>query len=158
MSEEEVEALVSQRRPHFVPLGGEGAPGSSTPEPDAHSGIVQRRLSNGLRINYLHTDHEPKACMMRLIANGGKACESMGVGPDGFGAVVVGSRALSEVGTVGKWPREQTEAFCVANLINCALESDDENISMVGWLVCGERCRKGCERLKPVADSFQLSA
>lgn len=141
MSEQQVEALVAERRPAFVPLGGEGATGSSTPPPDSFSGIVQRRLSNGVRINYLRTDHEPKACMMRVISNGGKAAERMAVGPDGFGAVVIGSRALSEAGTVGDWPREQTEAFCVANLINCALEADDENIIMDFHFAVGEEQR-----------------
>lgn len=139
MSEEEVEALVSSRKPRFVPLIGEQAaatlPPSSplaspTPPTDPFSNITQRRLSNGIRVNYKHSDNEPKACMMRVCVNGGRAAEKLGAGPDGFGAVVIGSRALSEVGCVGKWPREQMEAFCVSNLINCALEADEENIVM----------------------------
>jgi hypothetical protein len=65
---------------------------------------------------------------MRLIANGGRAAEKNEVGPDGFGAITVGTRTLSETGAVGKWRRESVEVFCVANLINCALEADDENV------------------------------
>ncbi len=71
-----------------------------------------------------------QACVLRVIANGGRASETLGTGPDGFGAVVLGARSLSEVGTVGSWPREQTEAFCVSNLIHCMLDADDENIIM----------------------------
>lgn len=29
---------------------------------------------------------------------------------------------------VHRWPRDQIEVFCITNLINCALESDEENI------------------------------
>ena len=38
------------------------------------------------------TDNEPRAAIMRVIANGGRASEKLGVGPDGFGAVVIGER------------------------------------------------------------------
>ena len=31
---------------------------------------------------------------------------------------------------MGKWAREQVEVFCVANLINCSLEADEENLVM----------------------------
>ena len=139
MTEEDVEELMKLRSPRFVPLIGELAasslPPSSpllspTPPTDPFSSITQRRLSNGIRVNYKHSDNEPKACMMRICVNGGRAAEKLGAGPDGFGAVVVGARALSEVGCVGDWPREQMEAFCVCNLINCALEADEENIVM----------------------------
>ena len=37
---------------------------------------------------------------------------------------------MSESGAVGKWAREEVEVFCVANLINCALEADEENMVM----------------------------
>jgi len=148
LPDEEVEALQARMQPRFVPLGGEGAAGPANPPPDAFSGITQRRLSNGIRINYRHTDNESKACLLRVIANGGRASEKLGAAPDGFGAVVVGTRTMSEAGTVGKWQREQVEAFCVANLINCALEADEENIILDFHFATGE------EGLKRV---FQLT-
>jgi len=52
---------------------------------------VQRCLSNGVRLNYRVTDHEPKSALLRLLAPGGRASEKMGAGPDGFGAVVLGA-------------------------------------------------------------------
>jgi hypothetical protein len=40
-------------RPRFVPLDGvEGEGKTATPPPDAFSGITQRRLQNGIRVNY----------------------------------------------------------------------------------------------------------
>ncbi|KAG2497394.1 hypothetical protein HYH03_004550 [Edaphochlamys debaryana] len=125
ISEEQLEALVAERQPAYVdvvPGSGEAFP------PHDPSGIVQRRLSNGIAINYRYTDNEPRSGLLRLIANGGRIAERPGVGE--FGRVVVGTRTLSESGAVGPWKREQIEVFCVANLVNCALEADEENIVM----------------------------
>ncbi|GLC34133.1 hypothetical protein PLESTB_000841000 [Pleodorina starrii] len=126
ISPEQLQALVDERRPQYVSV----VPGSGEPfpPPDPHSGIVQRRLSNGISLNYRYTDNEPRSGLLRLIANGGRIAERPGVGQ--FGRVVVGSRTLSESGAVGPWGREQVEVFCVANLVNCALEADEENIVM----------------------------
>ena len=57
---------------------------------DTFSRVAQLRLSNGIRINYRRTDNEPNGCLLRMICNGGRAAEKMGIGPDGFGAVSVG--------------------------------------------------------------------
>lgn len=42
---------------------------------DPQTGVVQLRLSNGIAINYRHTDNEPQAAMIRMVAAGGRACE-----------------------------------------------------------------------------------
>ncbi len=68
---------------------------------------MQRRLSNGIRVNYCHTDNEPRAAMVRMVAAGGRALEGQGPGPSGTGAVSIGTRTLSESGTVGSWRRDQ---------------------------------------------------
>ena len=132
----------------FVALDGSDAePGSSTAQAAAgdETGIVQLRLSNGVRVNLRHTDNEPQSAMLRMIATGGKAREGVhlrsltlmvprcqwegirllvgparcsdscswcmnageGAGPTGNGVVAVGTRTLSESGTVGTWEREQ---------------------------------------------------
>jgi hypothetical protein len=44
--------------------------------------------------------------------------------------VGVGTRTLSESGTVGRWPREQVELFCITKLINCVIDADEEFICM----------------------------
>ena len=81
------------------------------------AGIVQRRLSNGIRVNYCRTDNEPRAAYVRLVAAGGRALEGNGVGPSGTGVVSVGTRTLSESGTVGAWRRDQARsASCCETL------------------------------------------
>lgn len=83
---------------------------SDEPDPLSFSsiaGIVQRRLSNGIRVNYCHTDNEPRAAMVRMVAAGGRALEGRGAGPSGTGVVSIGTRTLSESGTVGQWRRDQ---------------------------------------------------
>jgi len=129
---ERVEQLVVEREPAFVSMADSGEVGP-LPPPDPETGVVQRRLSNGMRINYRVTDNEPQAAMLRVIVEGGRAWEA--AEPDvesgkGAGAVAIGARALSESGTVGDWERGQVEMFCLGKLINCVLESDEEFISM----------------------------
>lgn len=93
---------------------------------DKDTGITQRRLSNGIPVNYKITKNEAKSGVMRLIVGGGRAVENSKSG----GSVVVGVRTLSEGGRVGKFSREQVELFCVNHLINCSLESNEEFICM----------------------------
>jgi predicted Zn-dependent peptidase len=130
LPDDAVDALVAERRPAFVPLDGPGGVKATTPPVDAATGIVQRRLSNGIRVNYRHTDNEPRAAMVRVVASGGRSREGSGAGPSGNGAVAVGTRTLSESGTVGTWDREQVELFCISRLINCVLEADEEFLCM----------------------------
>ena len=78
--------------------------------PDVSAGIVQRRLSNGVCVNYCHTDNEPRGAMLRVVAAGGRAVEGPTAGPSGVGAVSIGARTLSESGTVGSWRRDQVRS------------------------------------------------
>ncbi|KAJ0024740.1 hypothetical protein Pint_09132 [Pistacia integerrima] len=119
----ELEELKLQRRPSFVPPSPEL---NVTKVHDKETGITQRRLSNGIPINYKILKHEAQGGVMRLIVGGGRAAES----PESRGAVVVGVRTLSEGGRVGNFSREQVELFCVNHLINCSLESTEEFIAM----------------------------
>lgn len=93
---------------------------------DKETGIIQRRLSNGIPVNYKISKNEANCGVMRLIVGGGRAAET----PDAKGAVIVGVRTLSEGGCVGSFSREQVELFCVNHLINCSLESTEEFICM----------------------------
>ena len=133
---ERVAELLASRRPHFVPVPGREAEGAF-PAADPETGIVQRRLSNGVRVNYCSTDNEPRAAMLRLVAPGGRAREREGAGPSGAGAVAVGTRALSEVGTVGRWRRDQVELFCISRLITSQLECDEEFVFMDAHFAVG---------------------
>jgi hypothetical protein len=130
LPDEVVEALVAERRPRFVALDGSELSSVSSPAQPGHGGVVQLRLSNGIKVNYRRTDNEPRGAMLRLVAAGGRATEGEGVGPLGTGVVAVGTRTLSEAGTVGSWSREQVELFCISKLINCVLETDEEFVCM----------------------------
>ncbi|GAB4841725.1 hypothetical protein Ancab_022447 [Ancistrocladus abbreviatus] len=115
--------LRVQHRPSFVPLDPET---NVSKVYDKETGIIQRRLSNGISINYKISRNENQSGVMRLIVGGGRAMESS----EARGAVVVGVRTLSEGGRVGNFSREQVELFCVNHLINCSLESTEEFICM----------------------------
>jgi len=89
-------------------------------------GVVQRKLSNGVKLNYRTSRNEPKAAVLRVVAEGGRSLEGLHSG--GIGAVSVGTRALAESGDVGEWKRDQTEIFCLSRLINCLIEANEEFI------------------------------
>lgn len=59
---------------------------------------MQRRLSNGIKVNYWYSGNEPQSVMIRVCAAGGRALEGSAPGPSGSGSVIVGTRSLSESG------------------------------------------------------------
>eukprot|EP00878_Enallax_costatus_P022594 GHUV01023985.1.p1 GENE.GHUV01023985.1~~GHUV01023985.1.p1 ORF type:complete len:442 (+),score=150.60 GHUV01023985.1:955-2280(+) len=136
MDPAEIDAAVQALHPRFIPLEGSLddalsradslPPAACCPPVNEDTGITQRRLSNGIRVNYRHTDNEPKAGLLRIVAAGGRASESTDPGPGGVGAVGVGTRTLSEGGAVADFSREQVEAFCIANLVQSVMDSNDE--------------------------------
>ena len=129
VSDEDALALMNRLNPTFVEVDA-GSP-ETRPLADPSTGVVRRRLSNGIMVNYRKTDNEPMGAMVRVVAAGGRALEERGVlGPDGHGVVAVGTRTLSESGTVGDWDRAQVELFCISRLINCVLEANEEFICM----------------------------
>ncbi|XP_073144793.1 stromal processing peptidase, chloroplastic [Henckelia pumila] len=122
ISAEQLQELRFLRHPSFIPVDQEKV----SKVYDEETGIVQRRLSNGIPINYKVSKNEANSGVMRLIVGGGRAAESS----EAKGAVIVGVRTLSEGGRVGNFSREQVELFCVNHLINCSLESTEEFICM----------------------------
>ncbi|XP_010270649.1 PREDICTED: stromal processing peptidase, chloroplastic isoform X2 [Nelumbo nucifera] len=123
ISSSQLQELRLQRKPSFIQLNQDG---DTTIAFDEEIGITQRRLSNGIPVNYKITKNEARTGVMRLIVGGGRAAETS----ESRGAVVVGVRTLSEGGRVGNFSREQVELFCVNHLINCSLESIEEFICM----------------------------
>ncbi|CAM0909938.1 unnamed protein product [Alopecurus aequalis] len=123
ITQSELEDLKLQHQPSFAPFGKEQ---DAVKLFDSETGITQRRLSNGISVNYKITQNEARVGVMRLIVGGGRATE----GSESKGSVIVGVRTLSEGGCVGNFSREQVELFCVNNLINCSLESNEEFIFM----------------------------
>ncbi|RLM55629.1 hypothetical protein C2845_PM10G16570 [Panicum miliaceum] len=123
ITQPELDELKLQHKPSFIPLTEED---NVVKVFDTETGIAQRRLSNGISINYKITQNEARVGVMRLIVGGGRATEDS----KSKGSVIVGVRTLSEGGCVGNFSREQVELFCVNNLINCSLESNEEFIFM----------------------------
>ncbi|KAG8388150.1 hypothetical protein BUALT_Bualt02G0096000 [Buddleja alternifolia] len=123
ISSEQLGELTLQQNPSFIPVEQER---KVTKVYDEDTGIIQRRLSNGIPVNYKISKSEANTGVMRLIVGGGRAAESS----EAKGAVIVGVRTLSEGGRVGNFSREQVELFCVNHLINCSLESTEEFICM----------------------------
>ncbi|KAL0397213.1 UNVERIFIED_CONTAM: Stromal processing peptidase, chloroplastic [Sesamum calycinum] len=123
ISSEQLQELRLKQNPSFIPVDQEQ---KTTKVYDEDTGIVQRRLSNGIPVNYKISKSEANSGVMRLIVGGGRAAETA----EAKGAVIVGVRTLSEGGRVGNFSREQVELFCVNHLINCSLESTEEFICM----------------------------
>ena len=121
LSDSELERILAEGRPAFVPF--EEEPGMPLLREDAHTGIRQRRLANGLRVNYRQTTNEAKQCAVRLSALGGR-----GVHNGKGAAVALGVRTLLEGGSVGGFTREQVEQFCIEHLITCDLDADEEAV------------------------------
>ena len=90
--------------------------------------MVQRRLSNGVRLNYVVTDYEPGSAVMRINALGGRFVEPQDPGPAGCGVIGVGARAISEAGAVGGLTRQQLELFSISQLFHCMVDADDESL------------------------------
>lgn len=77
-------------------------------------------------------------CFLRMVSWPGLTSALwMQVGPAGAGVISVGTRALSESGAVGNFAREQIELFCVSELVNCFLDSDEEFLYLDGAFSSG---------------------
>ncbi|KAL3529102.1 hypothetical protein ACH5RR_008424 [Cinchona calisaya] len=122
----QLQELRSLHMPSFLPVGPDV---NETEVYDEETGITQRRLSNGIPVNYKMSKSEAKCGVMRLIVGGGRAVEVL----ETKGAVIVGVRTLSEGGRLGNFSRDQVELFCVNHLINCSPESTEE-------FICTEFC------------------
>lgn len=71
--------------------------------------------------NPRHTDNEPKAGLLRIVASGGRASEPLTPGPGGIGSVGVGTRTLSEGGAMGDWSREEVSSSRVKVCDLCSM-------------------------------------
>lgn len=93
--EQRLAELIAERKPHYVALE-RGSKEDPTVFVDSYSNVVCRRLSNGIRLNFLATDIERKIMSIRIVFPGGHLQNDMAVGPSGFGATQVGVQSLSQ--------------------------------------------------------------
>ena len=70
ISDEHLDQLMLERRPQYVSIGADPEGGPLHPSDNPAEGIIQLRLSNGIRVNARRTLNEPKAAMLRMIAAG----------------------------------------------------------------------------------------
>ena len=72
ISEEQLDQWVEERQPRYLSTENLMPPGGhpSVPSDNPAEGIMQFRLSNGIKINARRTLNEPKAAMLRVIAAG----------------------------------------------------------------------------------------
>lgn len=148
-----VGALFRQLQPRFVNLDGSEPPaGWVPPGPDEVTGVVMRRLSNGIRVNYKVTLNEPQSAVLRLVAPGGRAAEAIGAGQRGCGSVMVGARTLSEYGfSVADWDREQVNLYCLERLFSVVMDADEEFLSIDCQVAVGDT------GLQPVMELLHLA-
>ncbi|CAM9843317.1 unnamed protein product [Pylaiella littoralis] len=127
----ELERLVEETKPEWVPASEYFAPEDGTPgkidggglfveEPE--TGTRLRRLSNGIRVNVVKQEHESQRGQVRLTLPGGRLLESV----LGAGAVAIGARTMQEGGAFGNYIREQVELFCIDHLVMVTVEANDE--------------------------------
>ena len=111
---DKLEELLRTSPPSFVPVppstsaamlaaAAEETPDWPLRQYDEATGVIQRRLSNGIRVNLKITANEAKGGILRLVVPGGRARDD----PQAAGTVSVGVRTLSESGRVGDLSREQ---------------------------------------------------
>ena len=119
ISDEDIVALVEETQPTFTE--------ATMHEP---TGVYQRTLSNGIRVNYKVLDAEPGSAFLRLVIPGGRSRESSEVGPGGIGAAAVGLRTIQEAGDVGEWSRKQVELLTMQHLLVYDVEPEVEYMFM----------------------------
>ena len=140
VSEERLQHLMETRQPRFVDLE-RGSKEDPTVFVDPSSGVVFRRLSNGIRLNFYPTDNERKIMMIRVVFPGGSMQNDVTAGLSGFGAAQVGVMSLSQssrsplptpaslrpcLGRLGEWTQGQTQLYCISNLVESGVDTTDE--------------------------------
>ena len=85
-------------------------------------GIVQKMLSNGIKVNMFSMKAEPQKAMIRLYVPGGRMLESAGA----QGAVYIGSRTMQEGGAFANVSREEVELFCIDHNVMVEILSTDD--------------------------------
>jgi len=117
--DDEINALIEETAPQFTE--------ATYHEP---TGVYQRTLSNGIRVNYKVLDAEPGSAFLRLVVPGGRSREIPLAGPGGIGASAVGLRAIQEAGDVGEWSRKQIELLTMQHLLVYDVEPEVEYMFM----------------------------
>ena len=79
-------------------------------EPRTSLGVLQRTLSNGMKVNMHTLRSEPQRASVRVYVPGGRLREDR---QNGVGAVALGCRTIQEGGAFPGATREEVELFCI---------------------------------------------
>lgn len=129
-SQQELEAMTSQpfvKWAEFVDKEGLASGGQAQPQQVYRyksSGVVQRRLGNGIKVNVKVSSEESQRGMLRIIVPGGRQLESV----FGKGSVAIGARTMQEGGAFEGWAREQVELFCIDHLVMVTVDANEESL------------------------------
>jgi len=110
---------VKITRPQWMPLDGKALKDKQAAQ---NLGIVQRKLTNGIKVNMLSLNTEPQRAVLRLYVPGGRMRESR----KQPGAVLVGSRTIQEGGAFLDVTREDVELFCIDHLLMVDITATEE--------------------------------
>lgn len=119
ISKELLQEKVKITRPQWVPLDGKALKDKQAAQ---NLGIVQRKLTNGIKVNMLSLNTEPQRAVLRLYVPGGRMRESR----KQPGAVLVGSRTIQEGGAFLDVTREDVELFCIDHLLMVDITATEE--------------------------------
>lgn len=114
---EELEAKASLFPPAWIPLEAKAARDGKN-----NLGVVQKMLSNGVKVNLASKDDESQRAAFRLYVPGGRMLEDK----QKPGAVLIGSRTIQEGGAFLSMTREEVELFCIDNLVMVEILATDE--------------------------------
>lgn len=117
ITKEEIIQKAELFPPSWVPL-------ESKAQRDAKNslGVVQKRLSNGIKINLKSLDSEPQRASIRLYVPGGRMLEDR---KDSPGSVMLGARTMQEGGAFLDMTREEVELFCIDHLVMVEIIASD---------------------------------
>jgi predicted Zn-dependent peptidase len=71
--------------------------------------VIQKRLENGIRVNFKHLEDEPNRVSVRMYVPGGRMHEAR-TAP---GSIALGARTMQEGGAFLNMTREEVELFCI---------------------------------------------
>mmetsp|Transcript_1500 Transcript_1500/g.2154 ORF Transcript_1500/g.2154 Transcript_1500/m.2154 type:complete len:1131 (+) Transcript_1500:56-3448(+) len=130
--EDEVEALDQLVTPEALeylqsvnkPEWSEVAQGMLTVK-DPETGVVMKRLSNGIRINFKKTDNTPNTISIAAVSPGGLSRETV----QHPAAVKLGVQAIMQGGSFGNYTREMVDLFSMRKLMNINFGVNLESIT-----------------------------
>jgi predicted Zn-dependent peptidase len=91
-------------------------------EPRTTTGVVQRTLSNGLRVNLHSLKTEPQKANVRVYVPGGRLRETSP------GAITLGCRTMQEGGAFSGATREEVELFCIDHQVMVDIIAQEDSI------------------------------